>query len=111
MAGDGCRLYTVTPPALDPPPFADLLAAALDAGDVAAVQLRLKNADDDAIRRAIDTLRPITQSRGVEFLLNDRPDLAAVHGCGRVFNQSSSPARVARTSPAARTSPSATFTE
>ncbi len=32
---------------------------------------------DDALRRAIDTLRPVAQSRGVAFLLNDRPDLAA----------------------------------
>ena len=31
-AGDGCRLYLVTPPALDPRAFRDLLARALDAG-------------------------------------------------------------------------------
>ena len=57
-------------------PFADRLAAALDAGDVAAVQLRLKDVDDDAWRRAIDVLRPVAQARGVAFLLNDRADLA-----------------------------------
>ena len=39
MKSDGCRVYLITPPKLDPVPFADLLAAALDAGDVAAVQL------------------------------------------------------------------------
>ena len=44
---DTCRLYLVTPPALDPLAFRDMLAAALDAGDVACVQLRLKDADDD----------------------------------------------------------------
>src|SRR6201994_4016697 len=32
---DGCRVYLITPPALDPKGFADKLAAALDAGDVA----------------------------------------------------------------------------
>ena len=77
----GCRLYLVTPPALDPAAFRDRLAAALDAGDVAAVQLRLKDAPDEALRRAIDSLRPVAQSRGVAFLLNDRPDLARAHGC------------------------------
>src|ERR1700712_2229657 len=76
-----CRLYLVTPPALEPATFRDLLAAALDAGDVGAVQLRLKDQPDDAIRRAIDRLRPVAQSRDVAFILNDRPDLAAAHGC------------------------------
>jgi thiamine-phosphate pyrophosphorylase len=76
-----CRLYLVTPPKLDPAPFRDLLAAALDAGDVGAVQLRLKDADDDTVRRAIDSLRPVAQSRDVAFLLNDRPELARSEGC------------------------------
>ena len=57
------------------------MARALDAGDVAAVQLRLKQADDDAWRRAIDALRPVAQSRGVAFLLNDRADLVRATGC------------------------------
>ncbi len=78
---EGCRLYLITPPALDPIAFRDPLARALDAGDVAAVQLRLKDMDDDALRRAIDTLRPVVQSRGVAFLMNDRVDLAVAHGC------------------------------
>ncbi len=94
--GDSCRLYLVTPPVL-PRAFADLLAAALDAGDVAAVQLRLKDADDAALRRAIDTLRPVAQSRGVAFLLNDRPDLAVAHGCdGAHVGQEDTPAPIAR---------------
>ncbi|UPG71905.1 thiamine phosphate synthase [Roseomonas gilardii subsp. gilardii] len=77
----GCRLYLVTPPALEPARFAEDLARALDAGDVACVQLRLKDADDDTIRRAIDALRPVAQSRDVAFLLNDRADLAVQTGC------------------------------
>jgi thiamine-phosphate pyrophosphorylase len=76
-----CRLYLVTPPRLDPVTFRDQLAAALDAGDVGAVQLRLKDVDDDTWRRAITVLRPVVQSRGVAFLLNDRPDLACATGC------------------------------
>jgi thiamine-phosphate pyrophosphorylase len=76
-----CRLYLITPPALDPLAFRDTLARALDAGDVAAVQLRLKGVDDDAIRRAADALRPVAQERGVAFLMNDRADLAVETGC------------------------------
>ncbi|MBI1206353.1 MAG: thiamine phosphate synthase [Azospirillum sp.] len=76
-----CRLYLVTPPALEPAAFAPQLAAALDGGDVACVQLRLKDADDDAVRRACDLLRPIAQARDVAFIVNDRPDLAAACGC------------------------------
>lgn len=74
------RLYLVTPTTAGPD-FADTLAAALDAGDVAALQLRLKDATDDQWRRTIDALRPVAQSRGVAFLLNDRPDLAATLEC------------------------------
>lgn len=79
-----CRLYLVTPPVLEPAAFAVQMAQALDAGDAACVQLRLKNADDDAIRRAVDVLRPIAQERDVAFILNDRPDLAAQTGCDGV---------------------------
>ncbi|MEJ1979273.1 MAG: thiamine phosphate synthase [Acetobacteraceae bacterium] len=78
---DDCRLYLVTPPVLAPARFRDTLAATLDAGDVAAVQLRLKDWSDDDLTRAIDVLRPVVQSRGVSFLLNDRPDLAVKTGC------------------------------
>ncbi len=81
---DRCRLYLITPPRLDAAAFSSVLAAALDAGDVACVQLRLKDVDDDAIRRACAALRPIVQSRDVAFLLNDRADLAAEQGCDGV---------------------------
>ena len=100
MSGNGresCGLYLITPPRLAPDAFADTLAAALDAGDVAALQLRLKDIDDDALRRAIDVLRPVAQSRGVAFLLNDRPDLAVAQGCdGAHVGQTDTPALVAR---------------
>ena len=97
MRAGGCRLYLITPPALDLATFPDRLAAALDAGDVAAVQLRLKDADDDAIRRAADALRPVAQGRDVAFLLNDRPDLAVQTGCdGAHVGQGDMAARAAR---------------
>lgn len=80
MSEDPCRLYLITPVTADVL-FADTLARALDAGDVAAVQLRLKEATDDVWRRAIDALRPVAQSRGAAFLLNDRADLVVESGC------------------------------
>ena len=90
------QLYLITPTTAGPG-FADTLAAALDAGDVAALQLRLKDADDDFWRRSIDALRPIAQSRGVAFLLNDRPDLAVATGCdGAHVGQTDTPAPSAR---------------
>ncbi|MEE8515957.1 MAG: thiamine phosphate synthase [Alphaproteobacteria bacterium] len=79
-----CRLYLITPPRLEPDRFRNSLAEALDGGDVACVQLRLKDVDDDAIRRAVDTLLPVVREREVALLLNDRPDLAAETGCDGV---------------------------
>jgi thiamine-phosphate pyrophosphorylase len=76
----GCRLYLVTPPALEPEAFARELEAALGAGDVACLQLRLKNASDDAVRRAAQVLMPVCHDHDVAFILNDRPDLAAELG-------------------------------
>ncbi len=79
------RLYLISPGRLEHPSiFADNLRAALDGGDVAAFQLRLKDVADDAIARAADTLRPICQQRDVAFILNDRPDLAAKLDCDGV---------------------------
>lgn len=76
-----CRLYLITPPHFDAAAFSSVLADALDAGDVAAVQLRMPDADDDTVRSACAQLGPIVQDRGVAFLLNDRPDLAAATNC------------------------------
>ena len=80
----GCLLYLVTPPAFDPAPFADDLARALDAGPVGAVQLRLKGAGDDEVRRAAEILLPVCIERAVMLIMNDRPDLAMETGCDGV---------------------------
>ena len=79
-----CRLYLISPPRLSPISFAEMLREALGGGDVASFQLRLKDVDDDAIRRATDLLRPIVQAAGIAFILNDRPDLAKELGCDGV---------------------------
>jgi thiamine-phosphate pyrophosphorylase len=92
-----CRLYLITPPALEPRSFAETLKSALAAGDVATLQLRLKDVTDDDIRRAAETLMPITQSAGVAFLLNDWPDLAVELGADGVhIGQDDMPYRSAR---------------
>lgn len=80
-----CRLYLVTPPNLhDVPRFAEQLKSALGAGDVAALQLRMKTADDATVLRAIEQLMPVAQQHDVAFILNDRPDLANQSGCDGV---------------------------
>jgi thiamine-phosphate pyrophosphorylase len=80
-----CRLYLITPPRLtDPPAFAKILEAALTAGDVAALQIRLKDSPDAEIERAVRALSPIAQAHDVAVILNDRPDLAARLGCDGV---------------------------
>lgn len=72
-----CRLYLITPPAIELPAFADTLREALSGGDVACVQLRLKDVSDAEILRVGAALMPIVQEAGAAFILNDRPDLAA----------------------------------
>lgn len=83
-AAPSCRLYLVAPPRLEPRAFAPLLAAALDAGDVASVELALAEADDTAWRAAVAALRPVAQDRGVAFLLHGAAELAAATGCDGV---------------------------
>jgi len=72
-----CRLYLITPPSFELAAFVDTLADALSGGDVACVQLRLKDVSDAEVLRAGAALKPIVQAAGAAFILNDRPDLAA----------------------------------
>jgi thiamine-phosphate pyrophosphorylase len=98
MAPPLCRLYLITPPRLDDlAGFGRVLGHALDAGDVAALQIRLKDAPDEVIAAAVDALKPIAQARGVAVILNDRPDLAASLDCDGVHvGQDDMPYREAR---------------
>ncbi len=82
---NSCRLYLITPPRIDDfDAFSRDFTAALGAGDVACVQLRLKSetgaAPDEDILRAAEKLAPIARSHEVAFLINDRPDLAKKAG-------------------------------
>jgi len=98
MALPLCRLYLITPPRLDDlAAFGRVLAHALDAGDVAALQIRLKDQPDEIVAAAVDALMPIAQARGVAVILNDRPDLAARLGCDGVhIGQDDTPLAQAR---------------
>jgi|SRR5437899_5780901 len=98
MAPPLCRLYLITPPRLDDlAAFGRALAHALDAGDVAALQIRLKDAPDEVVAAAVDALMPLAASRGVAVILNDRPDLAARLGCDGVhIGQDDAPLAEAR---------------
>lgn len=79
-----CRLYLVSPAKIDLPAFADQLSAALKGGDVACFQLRLKDSPDEEVLEAASLLLPICRGKGVEFLVNDRPDLAKQSGADGV---------------------------
>lgn len=80
-----CRLYLITPQRFDDlERFAGELEAALGAGDVAAVQLRLKGASDEDVLCAAARLTPVARARDVAFLINDRPDLAKAAGADGV---------------------------
>jgi len=93
MATPGCRLYLVTPAALDPMRFRDALTQALDAGDVACVQLRLKDADDDDLRRACDRLRPVAQARDMTVQKREGDLVVATFGRGFYVLDDYSPLR------------------
>lgn len=84
-----CRLYLITPPKFDPVEFTPRLVAALDGGDVAVVQLRLKGEGDapaplDEVRRAAEILMPIVQKRDIAFIINDHAALAGDMGADGV---------------------------
>jgi thiamine-phosphate pyrophosphorylase len=93
-----CRLYLITPPALpDLAAFGRQLARALEGGDVAALQIRLKDVADDVVAAAVEALSPIARSRDVAVILNDRPDLAARLDCDGVHvGQGDTPYAAAR---------------
>jgi thiamine-phosphate pyrophosphorylase len=74
------RLYLVTPPLGDAALFADALNAALSAGDIAAVLLRLGDADERTLINAIKSVAGVVQRRDIALLLDGRPDLVARSG-------------------------------
>ena len=71
---DGRRLYFITD-ARDR--LVELLERAI-AGGVDVIQIRDKRLADGALLRQLERAREVTRRHGVAFVVNDRPDLAAL---------------------------------
>jgi thiamine-phosphate pyrophosphorylase len=74
------RLYLVTPAIGETKAFADALAAALGAADVAAVLLRLKPAAERDLINVVKALAPVVQQTGAALMLDGHADIAARAG-------------------------------
>lgn len=74
------RLYLVTPTIVDAQAFAAPLVAALGAGDVAAVLLRLAEADERTQINCVKALCPLIQDRGTALLIDGHIELVARAG-------------------------------
>jgi len=91
-----CQIYLVSP--LDVAgAFPDRLAAALDAGPVAAFQFRVKGVDQHEAARLAEPLQRICAARDVAFIVNDSMALAKRIGADGVhLGQSDGDPREAR---------------
>jgi thiamine-phosphate pyrophosphorylase len=75
------RLYLVTPRLDETAGFAPLLAQALGQGDVAAVLLRLGDADERSLINRAKALAPSVQDQGAALLIDGHAELVARAGC------------------------------
>tara|TARA_R110002020_G_scaffold83397_1_gene207070 strand:- start:462338 stop:463009 length:672 start_codon:yes stop_codon:yes gene_type:complete len=83
------RLYLITPPRIsDVAEFAAILEGALEAGDVASLQIRLKGDDGmidmTATREVTETVMAMAQAYGTAIIINDSPELAVELGADGV---------------------------
>lgn len=74
------RLYLVTPRVADADAFAGALEAALTAGDVAAVLLRLAEGDERTSINRVKTLAPLVQAKNAALLIDGHAELVARAG-------------------------------
>lgn len=74
------RLYLITPPQIDDvPAFVDQLRAAIQGGDVASLQIRLKQGDEidlAATREVAQAVKRICTAEHIALFINDSPQLA-----------------------------------
>jgi len=70
------RIYLITPPVGNSETFARALAAALDAGDVAAVLLRLADGDERTLVNRAKAIAAVVQPRDIALLVDGRADIA-----------------------------------
>lgn len=64
------QIYLITPPEIELGRFPDLLAAVLDAQEVACLRLSLATRDEDRIARAADACREVTHARDVALVID-----------------------------------------
>ena len=74
------RLYLITPQLADTSAFSSQLNVALGGGDVAAVLLRLADADERTLINRTKTMSAPVQDKGSALLLDGRPELVARAG-------------------------------
>jgi len=70
------RFSLITPPLGDPASFGRALAAALDAGDVATVLLRLADSDERTLVNRAKAIAAVVQPRDIALLVDGRADIA-----------------------------------
>ena len=76
-------LYAILDPEVAPLPLVALAGTLLDAG-VQLMQLRDKRGSAAQLYSQAKQLQALSSARGGRFLVNDRPDIAAMTGCGGV---------------------------
>jgi thiamine-phosphate pyrophosphorylase len=74
------RLYVITPAVGDPAALAEPLKEIFGAADVAAVLLRLNDADERSLINRVKAAAPAVQTAGAALLLDGRPGIAARAG-------------------------------
>lgn len=80
-----CRLYLITPEKIDDhPSFLKALEEAFKGGDIACLQIRIKDASDDDIIALTKAVLPLAHAQETAVLVNDRADLAEKSGADGV---------------------------
>ena len=69
------RFYLVTPPVSDPAAFTSELVPVIAAADVAAVLLRLADADERTLINRVKDVAPSVQDRGIALIIDGRPEI------------------------------------
>lgn len=74
------RFYLVTPPVSEPAAFTAQLMPVIEAADVAAVLLRLADADERTLINRLKHVVPSVQDRGIALIIEGRPKIVARSG-------------------------------
>jgi thiamine-phosphate pyrophosphorylase len=79
LSRERARLYLITPPQIsDIPGFVDQFRAAIAGGDIASLQIRIKNQgelDPVATRQVALAVQPLCRANQIALIINDSPHL------------------------------------